>query len=108
MLYINGKTIQLTRGDTAYLQIPLVTPDGSYTIDLTDTLTFSVKKNTRSTEYIFQKVNNGDNVFHIEPSDTATLTFGKYVYDVQLTMNNGDVFTVVPPSTFEVLSEVTC
>jgi hypothetical protein len=108
VLYINGKTIQLTRGDTAYLHVPLRTTDGSYTIDPTDTLTFSVKKNTRATDYIFQKENVGDDVFHIEPSDTAEVAFGKYTYDIQLTMSNGDVFTVVPPSTFEVLAEVTC
>jgi hypothetical protein len=108
VLYINGNTIKLTRGDTAYLQIPLATTDGMYQMDLTDTLTFSVKKKTSDTDYIFQKVVNGEDTIHIEPTDTASLTFGKYVYDIQLTTNNGDVFTVVPPSTFEVLTEVTC
>lgn len=108
MLYIEGKTIRLTRGDTAYLDIPLVTVDDSYEMSNTDTLTFSVKKSTRDTDYILQKIVKGTNSFHIEPKDTAGLAFGKYTYDVQLDTIDGDVFTVIPPSTFEVLSEVTC
>ena len=107
MLYINGDTIKLTRGDTAYLHIPLVTTDADYVMNANDTLTFSVKKTTRDTDYIFQKVVTGNNVFHIQPSDTSELAFGKYIYDVELNTTDGDVFTVIPPSTFEVLSEVT-
>lgn len=108
MLYIDGNTIRLTRGDTAYLHIPLSTAEGTYEMDPEDTLTLSVKKSTRDTDYIFQKVIKGNDVFHIEPSDTATSSFGKYIYDVQLCNGNGDIFTVIPPSTFEVLAEVTC
>lgn len=108
MLYIEGNTIRLTRGDTAYITVPLTTDDGVYEMHPTDTLTFSVKKNTREYNYILQKVVNGTNAFHIQPDDTAKLDFGKYTYDVQLNVNNGDVFTVIPPSMFEVLAEVTC
>lgn len=107
MLYIEGNTIRLTRGDTAYIEVPMNVLNGVYEMDPTDTLTFSVKKNSRNTDYIFQKTLVGENVFHIEPADTASLSFGKYMYDIQLTTNIGDVFTVVPPSTFEVLAEVT-
>ena len=108
MLYIEGNTIRLTRGDTAFIHIPLATSEGTYEMDPTDTLTLSVKKTTRDTEYIFQKEVVGNNVFHIKPSDTSSVAFGKYTYDVQLSNNDGDVFTVIPPSTFEVLAEVTC
>lgn len=107
MLYIEGTTVKLTRGDTAYLHIPMNTTDGSYEMDQTDTLTFSVKRNTRDEEYIFQKKAVGSNVIHIQPSDTTGLVFGKYIYDIQLDTASGDVFTVVPPSTFEILAEVT-
>ena len=108
MLYIEGNNIKLTRGDTAYLTIPLKTIESVYELQPTDTLTFSVKRNTRETDYLFQKIITGTNTFHIQPDDTAELTFGKYTYDVQLNVSNGDVFTVIPPSTFEVLAEVTC
>ena len=107
MLYIEENTIRLTRGDTAYLQIPLKTTDGTYEMLSTDTLTFSVKRTTRDEEYILQKKSVGSNVIHVEPADTTDLTFGKYVYDIQLNTVDGDVFTVVPPSTFEILVEVT-
>ena len=108
MLYIEGNTIKLTRGDTAYLHIPLSTTEGTYEMGPEDTLTFSIKKTTRDTDYILQKVITGSDVFHIEPTDTSALTFGKYTYDVQLNTKDNDVFTVIPPSTFEVLAEVTC
>lgn len=107
MLYIEGNTIRLTRGDTAYLDIPLVTSEGAYEMNPEDTLTFSVKKTVRDADYIFQKVVTGTNTFHIEPADTVEMTFGKYVYDVELNTKDNDVFTVIPPSTFEVLVEVT-
>lgn len=107
MLYIEGYTVQLTRGDTAYLTIPLNCATEEYTMQSADTLTFTVKRTVRDEEFLIQKVSVGTNEFHIEPSDTAELAFGKYKYDVQLNMADGDVYTVIPPSTFEVLPEVT-
>lgn len=108
MLYVEGNTIRLTRGDTAYIHIPLTTNDGTYEMLPEDTLTFSVKKSTRETDYLFQKIITGSDIFHIEPTDTAGLAFGKYIYDVQLNTKDNDVYTVIPPSKFEVLAEVTC
>lgn len=35
------------------------------------------------------------------------MQYGSYVYDVQLTTASSEVFTVIPESPFEVLSEVT-
>ena len=40
------------------------------------------------------------------PADTHELDFGKYVYDVELTTGT-DVYTVIEPSCFEVMKEVT-
>lgn len=107
MLYIEGTTIRMTRGDTVYLTVPLTSKTEVYEMAQDDTLTLSVKKALRDTEYKFQKVSTGSNEFHIEPADTAELAFGKYLYDVQLNTVNGDVFTVIPTSTIELLSEVT-
>ena len=108
MLYIEGTTIRMTRGDTVYLTVPLTSATEAYEMSATDTLTLSVKKSERDAEYIFQKISEGSNAFHIEPSDTAQLAFGKYKYDVQLNTGDGDVYTVIPPSTLELLTEVTC
>ena len=45
--------------------------------------------------------------FVIEPEDTSGLDFGNYVYDVELTLADGTVNTIIPPSTFKVMGEVT-
>lgn len=107
MLYINGTDIQLTRGDTAYLTVSLIFNGEEYVMSSSDTLTLSVKKNVNNAEYVFSKSVTGGNEIHIEPADTAALAFGKYKYDVQLNTSDGDVYTVIPPSVFELLVEVT-
>ena len=109
MLYVKGNTISMTRGDTAYLTIPITTSTGEeYTMGSEDILTLSVKESVDDETYVLQKEVIGTNAVHIEPKDTADLPFGKYKYDVQLTMANGDVFTIIEVSTFKLLPEVTC
>lgn len=107
MLYIEGTTIRMTRGDTVYLTVPLTSTTEAYEMGSSDTLTLTVKKSERDAQHILQKVSTGNNQFHIEPADTASLAFGKYKYDVQLNTSDGDVYTVIPPSVFELLVEVT-
>lgn len=109
MLYIDDKTIKLTRGDTARLTIPIVNlaNNGEYTMESGDILYFTVKKTAKDSDFLFQKSVTGSNSIHIRPEDTATLSFGKYKYDVQLTTATGDVYTVIEPSTFEVMEEIT-
>lgn len=110
MLYIETDgTIRLTRGDTARLNVQITNQIGEdeYTIDANDTLTFSVKKSVSESEYVLQKTIVGSGAFHIEPRDTSELAYGKYKYDVQLTTASGDVYTIIEPSTFELLKEVT-
>lgn len=110
MLYVdNDGTVRLTRGDTARLQVPITnTLTGTeYDMFPGDILRFTVKRTVNDTTPLIQKESLGINSFHIEPTDTKALAFGKYVYDVELTTASGDVYTVVAPSTFEVLREVT-
>lgn len=111
MLYIEGTDIKLTRGDTAYLHVPIENrlPDGNtvpYELAEGDTLTMTMRLNYDS-EVCFQKVVRGTNTFHIVPEDTRRCRFAKYKYDVQLTTASGDVYTVIEPSCFQVLPEVT-
>ena len=40
-------------------------------------------------------------------AEYAGVAFGKYVSDIQITMADGDVYTIVPPATFDLLKEVT-
>lgn len=108
MLYIDGNTIRMTRGDTVYLTVPIANVDEEYTVQPNDMLTLSLKKTVRDTEYVLQKKITGDNTFHIEPVDTASIPFGKYKYDIQLDCEDGSVYTIIPVSTFEIMPEVTC
>lgn len=110
MLYIDDdNTIHLTRGDTARIAVPITNEQTGtdYEMSEKDILTLTVKKRESDSNIIFQKINTGSHNFHIEPSDTKDVSFGKYVYDVQLTTESGDVYTVIVPSIFEILKEVT-
>lgn len=110
MLYVKSDgTIQLTRGDTARLSIDINndTLGAKYEIQPEDILFFTVKKRTSDNQCCFQKKVVGSNLFHILPTDTEELSFGNYVYDVQLTTKDDDVYTVIGPSTFVILKEVT-
>ena len=80
---------------------------GVYELQDGDELVFSMKKNIDDTGVALRMVLTDGNTFHIRPADTAALAFGKYKYDVQLTMKNGDVYTVIPPTIFEITPEVT-
>lgn len=101
--------IQLTRGDTAKLSIDITNDvsETDYILQEDDVLRFTVKKSTSTKDISFQKVCQGDNLIHIEPGDTNELPYGGYVYDVELTRSNGDVYTVIPPTKFILLKEVT-
>lgn len=100
--------IKLTRGDTARLTVSIADDAGEpHTIQEGDTLVMTVKRNITDADPCIQKVVTGGNAIHIKPEDTAVLEFGKYKYDVQLTTVDGDVYTVIAPSVFEILQEVT-
>lgn len=110
MLYVESDgTIKLTRGDTARLTVDINNDvDGNeYIIQEEDILTMTIKKNISDTEAALQKISKGVNVFHIQPSDTSHLDFGSYKYDIQLTTADGDTYTVIGPSSFVLLKEVT-
>ena len=101
--------IELTRGDTAWLSVDIQNEGTgeTYLIKSDDTLTLSLKKAVYDDCPALQKTITGSNTFNILPNDTSNLDFFKYKYDVQLTTASGEVFTVIPPSTFHILQEVT-
>ena len=110
MFYIKEDgTIHLTRGDTARFSISVENEltQQEYIIGENDKLTLTVKKKVKDTEALLQKTALGVSLFHIKPEDTSSMSFGKYKYDVQLTTSTGDVYTIVEPTTFEILPEVT-
>ena len=42
----------------------------------------------------------------IDPEDTKNLSFGSYIYDIELTTNDGFVDTFIGPATFKITKEV--
>ena len=111
MLYIqHGGKIRLTRGDTAMLKVSITNDitGNEYTVAEDDTMVLTIKKDISDTDVTVQKTLVGESTFHIEPNDTRSLEFGKYIYDVQLNKANGEVYTIIEPITFEILQEVTC
>lgn len=77
-----------------------------YSIAANDVLTFTVKKDVLDRGLVFQKKITGSNTLNIVPSDTKSMRFGIYVYDVQLTTASGDIYTIIEPSKFEIMPEV--
>ena len=104
---MDGNNINMIRGDTIRLDIEITTADGNpYILKDGDKLLFTVKKNVFDKDIIIQKkITSGTIV--IDHQDTADLEYRSYVYDVQLTLANGDVCTVIPPSELFVGYEVT-
>ena len=99
--------IKLTRGDTAYLTVSVNIKDGEpYTVKADDELTLTVKRDYADVEALIEKKITGTTTFHIEPGDTKELEFGTYVYDVQVTMANGDNFTIIADKKFKITNEV--
>lgn len=103
-------TIHLTRGDTARLLIDRaanLATGKDYEFKPTDVVEMAVKKSVCDETALIRKSVSGGEAIHILPEDTKPLAFGRYVYDVQLTTAEGDVYTVVTLATFEVTKEVT-
>lgn len=106
----NDNTIHLTRGDTARFRITQATnlaTGEQYVFLPEDTLEFTIKKSISDIEPVVHKTISGGEIIHLLPEDTKTLSFGRYVYDVQLTLANGDIYTIIVPTIFEIAKEVT-
>lgn len=109
---ITGTDLSMIRGDTESITVELQDKDGNpMPLEDGDTIYFTVKTSVNNEEKILQKVitefTNGKAPIVIEPEDTKSLDFVRYVYDIQLTRANGEVRTLVGPSTFAIGGEVT-
>lgn len=106
MLLTNGNRVMLTRGDTARLLVSLQNADGTeYVMQTGDVLKLAIKKRVCDPTAIIEKEST-EAAFDFSPSDTKELPFGDYKYDVQLTTEDGDVYTVIPVSTFRIMEEI--
>lgn len=97
--------ITLSQGNTAVMDVVIRNSDGTeYEMQVGDIARLTVKKSVYDTEPLLQKIVT-EGAVHFEPTDTANISFGTYVYDIELTQADGKVFTVQTPRKF-VIGEV--
>ncbi len=109
---IQGTNISMIRGDTEAIKVSCRNESG---VDVHfaegDIVYFTVKRNTSTEEKTLQKIvtefTEGVALISIFPEDTRELKTSVYYYDIQLNRANGQVKTIIPPSTFTINAEVT-
>jgi hypothetical protein len=111
-MIVEGTNIMMTRGDSESITISCTNESGMALPFVDgDKIYFTVKKGTTDADKLIQKVistfTGGKAIVAIDPPDTKSLSFGSYVYDIQLNRADGTVTTLVTPSTFSILGEVT-
>lgn len=106
MLSIRSNVITLTRGDNAHFEISVTLQDGqSYDMVDGDMLQFCLKKNSKDTVELLRKTFT-EPEFELVPEDTKDLDFGTYVYDIEIQLATGEVYTIIPISNFIIAEEV--
>jgi len=108
MQKINGTEITLTKGDTFKAIVTMKTIDGkNYTPSENDVIRFAMKKNYNDENVLIEKViPNGTLLLELTSTETKNLNVGNYVYDIQITYENGDVDTFINMATFTLTKEV--
>ena len=109
---IQGTNISMTRGDSEAIKVTVKDTLGNIVPLVTgDTIYFTVRDHMMSTTKIIEKIitefDDGQALITIDPQDTNDLRFASYVYDIQLTKENGNVKTIITPSNFTITGEVT-
>lgn len=112
---IEGNNITLTRGDTLRVMVKILIDGEEYTPAADDAIRFAVKHkklNKDKTDYadneplILKDITPESMMLILNPADTKSLGFGRYVYDCQITFADGKVATFIPPSDFILTEEV--
>lgn len=104
---IDGKKkIKIVKGDTAILDLNIK----NHTFVVGDKVYFTVKESVDDTVKVIQKIvttfeNNIAKV--ILSKEDTNVEVGSYLYDIQLSLLDGRVDTVVAPTKFEVIGGVT-
>ena len=107
---VTGNSLAMVRGDTEAITVSLTEDGVAKPLTTGDTVYMTVKRSVNKTEKVLQKIitafTDGKALISIAPTDTADLSFGDYVYDIQINLSDGTVKTVVS-STFTIMPEVT-
>lgn len=92
----------MTRGDNEDLTVYV--PNKAFVSG--DVVEITLRKSPASKQVMLHKTvdtfteKEGKAVFHFAPSDTNTIPWGKYSYDVQVTFLDVGVKTIIKPSPF--------
>lgn len=123
MYKIDGTTINLTRGDTLEVLVGIKVKISDceyqdYSPEPGDTVRFALKHatNKRRTDgyiefkddepLIRKEIPTDSLILKLDPSDTKSLGFGNYKYDIELTYADGRVDTFIPNGDFNIREEV--
>ena len=105
---VSGTTITLTRGDTFVALISITKQDGTpYVPNDGDKVRFAMKAKYEDQVPLLVKDIPIDTMrLTLNPEDTKNFDFGKYVYDIQLTKEDGTVDTFITKATIKITEEV--
>ena len=105
---VSGTTITLTRGDTFMALITITDSENNPYMPVEgDTIRFAMKATYADEEPLLVKDIPIDTMkLVLEPEDTKHLAFGKYVYDIQLTIATGEVDTFITKAKINITEEV--
>lgn len=106
MYEVIGNNIQLVRGDTFYATVEVYDGKDPYVPSEHDVIRFAVKLYYTDQEPLITKVIPNDTlILKLDPADTSSLNVLTYVYDIEITKENGDVDTFIR-GTLTLLNEV--
>lgn len=105
---INGTTIRMTRGDTLKVYVTPSYKDGTpYEPIQGDRIRFALKHKIDDEEpIILREIPIDTLLLHVLPEETKGLSYGTYVYDIEITYANGDVDTFITKAPFKLTEEV--
>lgn len=105
---VSGTTITLTRGDSFVADISITDQDGQPYIPVEgDVIRFAMKSSYKDAEPLLVKNVPIDTMkLVIDPEDTKSLAFGKYVYDIELTKASGEIDTFITKAVMKITEEV--
>ena len=98
--------MRVVQGDTAIFNINFY----DYEFVDGDIVYFTVKKDIKDMDYVLQIIvstfTDYNAIFKLNKDDT-NIEVGNYIYDIQASLHNGIVDTIILPSKFEVIGGVT-
>ena len=108
MFKIDGTYITLTRGDTFKCEVKIYTAEGEEYIPAEgDIIRFAMKKTAYDRIPLIKKtISHEDMLLEINPEDTQNLDFGTYIYDIQITLEDGTVDTFLADARINIAVEV--